>query len=559
MDYNYFLEKNKVEINKFALEKKVFYMYRSEGGLAFDDKLTTETEFLEKYCRCSSSAIFIRSEYQPLFVALLDYIDKGKIYTGIPFSFFFFPIARFVSRGVLECDFLVETIVEGPAFQFKDYDIFGVFGIATQLNSNLDYASYLQYVRDTYDKKKIVQFYRSHVAKYAQSVKLRDIEYSHPYEFWITAEKQFPLYYEVISKLKKKIKDLKIFVPFDGLGIVSMLCIALDIPYYSYESYEIGSIACELGIITSRVADRVCAVDEVFILGNLSNYYNVSSMIDNCLSKKYVVIDENRLFYNINVNDIKYSTHGRVTSNVLDDDFIGGGPPIATSETMLKEKKCIPLSAKAEMYLLCSRLPVYTDGFVVTYTPAQSKGDFYIDTSDTNIVIHARSPYVCSDCKKDFNNYRILSKKYIQYECSCGKVAVQQFEHNFDDYGKDLRYLNVVNRNYPNDLVSAKNGVIKRHEGDLGVVEDGEMKIFTDYEFRSVTFRMYENPRELKNYFESGGYYIGKCVNPRTVRYLYCDGRFINLMYVRFLDKGGVRYYAFRDALSKKPIEYDLT
>jgi len=324
----------------------------------------------------------------------------------------------------------------------------------------------------------------------------------------------------------------------------------LSIPYVSYETYPIGSLAVSLDIITSDVKlDQ--PEGSVIVVGNLSNYLDVAVLIRH---KKYIVLEENRLYMGIELEHLKFSTHGKVTTNVIDsDDFITGGYQIATSKPMLVDKKNVPLSEKAEMFLLESGLQVYTDDRIVTCTKAHKGGDNYIDVRDlpeSKFFKRGRVKDKCS-CGRETSLRTTMQGAHVS--CSCGIEEFLTYDKKI--FGRD--FLNVTTRNRPYQYRKGKMGQKKFFNDDMFYV-DITNEIFSSSSYEKFEVSLYDNPRELKYYYVLEGFYIANCRNPKTVRFLFENGVKKNLLYIRSLDKEGRRYYVFRDVALSQQVSVEI-
>lgn len=522
--------------------------FEMRGGLLRRDKIRYDLPFLHYFAHVVAGRVVIRPEFYEEFEAFRSYLIRGDLNLGIHQSLFIVPCATMLSLVGWPRDYNFENHAsavetqEIDSLKFVPYDLLGFFGDMLPYELDIDYDAYYHYVRSTYSVPEIVRRYRAHLEFNSVLVAVGKIRYEHPYEFVHTMNRQFALYYESIYKLKQDNPSLSLYIPCDGLGAASIACLMLNIPYTSFEKYGVGNMAVGLGIITGKECERISG--STLFLGNLSNYRDIGKEI---VDEKYCVVDENRLYFGVNTADIKLSTHGKVSSNrILDDVFISGGFSIATSYPMIREKKNIPLSEKAEMYLLESGLPVYTDGEIATCTPSIDGGDSYIDVKDYDLV-KIRQVGVCT-CDTPF----VPSDTYTGCSLRCPNCGVEKFSPYERRYQK-YDFFNVVTRNRPKDMARGKIGQRKFCQGDSFLV-DNSNEVNASNGFFKYSVRLYENPRELQHYYYVEGFYIGKCRNPKTVRYLYDGGVRKNLMFLRTLDKGGTRYYVFRDVLFAQEI-----
>jgi len=230
----------------------------------------------------------------------------------------------------------------------EEKDIFGLFGLPKMYVHGVNYDDYYRAVVKKKNLIEIIPLYRAFLKFNMINVKVSLIDYHNPFEFVHTSERQFGYYLETMIKFKKSNPKRKVFIPCDGLGYLSMICLMLKIPYRSYESYGIGRIAVSLGIITTVDKIEYDSKEEVIVIANLANYYDVGGMISGA---RYIVMEENRLYAGIRLHDIKFSTQGRVSTNCFDeDDFVSCPSVVANGLPMVKGKKCVPLSEKAEFF-----------------------------------------------------------------------------------------------------------------------------------------------------------------------------------------------------------------
>jgi len=124
---------------------------------------------------------------------------------------------------------------------------------------------------------------------------------------------RLPLIIEVIAQIPRQIK---IFAPGDGIGVVSIACLALNRDYWSSEPNAIGDRAYELGIIKSKQTYESFSeynYDGVVILSNLARYCDLTS-----ISKfaNVVVIDELCYFPGCEFVPIIPHTYNRIRSTL---------------------------------------------------------------------------------------------------------------------------------------------------------------------------------------------------------------------------------------------------
>jgi len=231
------------------------------------------------------------------------------------------------------------------------------------------------FLKSKMDKLALIGLYRNWLKRHALVSHVSEIDYSDPRGFSYIAERQFGSYYEIISRLKKNIGDRIVVIPGDGVGTGSMICSLLEISYESSEPNGIGSVAIGLGIITSVEAVSKLDKSKVYFLANLSEFIDYRDY----MICDYIIIDEDRLYPGYDSNAIKYSTHGRLHTNISSfDEYVTFPRVVSKAAVMLKGKKNVPMDSKSEYYLLEQGIPVYTDGNVITCGPSLPGGDHYI-------------------------------------------------------------------------------------------------------------------------------------------------------------------------------------
>jgi len=230
----------------------------------------------------------------------------------------------------------------------------------------------------------------------------------------------------------------------------------------------------------------------VALLFNLSLYQDVN------VSGEYVVIDENRLFPGIDLSCAKRSTHMKVTSNVvLSDNFTQGGSVICKAINMLREKKNVPLSPKAEAFLIENDLPVYSMPGVKTCTVPIGKGDFVIDVDSKN------------------------------------KEGIEQFD--------------IVGKNDPYNLRAGKFMENKFYKGGEFLVDIVSSRCYFDDGCKSFDVPRYNDPAELRNWHRFADFFVGDSHHPWYVRYLWDGEKRVNLVFMSTVTKNSKIWYVFRD------------
>jgi len=419
---------------------------------------------------------------------------------------------------------------EEPEDDIAQRDFLNIMGGFTDMpyDGSKRFDSYLEWVKGNFKKTIIVAHYRKYLQLHAQESKVSSIFYDTPFDFIITAEKQFGYYYEVLKRAVEDNPGSKFYIYNDGIGIGSMACIALQVPYISYETYGIGTLAFKLGIIThaapveyyeQKILNRADAED-IHFFGNLSNFFNLGKLIK---GKRYIVVDENRLFKDCDMTCCKWSSHGRVFTNCIkEDNFITFGREISKSLPMIKNKKNVPMSAKAEFFLLANKLKVYTDGYIETCTPSTKGGDFYIDVTDS------------------IKDIRKLDSKTDKY----------------NPYYSQIEILNIVTRN---KLISdfGKYGDLKHYK--FFEYEYGTYDFIIDDEAAfKIDFRKFKDPRYLADFFFQDGLYFGRVNRPEYVRFLIEDGKKKYIIYMRTIRVDGIDYGVFRDRNAYSGITVDV-
>jgi len=446
------------------------------------------------------------------------FVIHFKVGIPIPYSFFNFKYIKMIyvwkySREDKEVEEM-EIFEE----EDKDEDFLGIeTGLVLRYNGEKVTNTYFEKIRQKFSMKEIVRRYRHWLNNVPLPGRVSEMDYSTPYDFINVFINQFGVYWEVMLKFKRENPEKKVFIRNDGLGAMSMMCIALGIEYRSVEVYGIGEVAYRLGIIKSRDLFYEKEEGEVEILANLSNYIDISKYT----KEEYIVIDENRLYDGIELKDVMRTSKMRVVTNVLKDNFINAGKDISKAKPMLKKQKNIPIDAKAEAFLLMSDLEVYTDGVVETKTKAKKVSSedkkCYIMTTEKNIK-----------SSNDLSNY----------------------------------YLNIVNRNVPTNWRVGKFGETKLYRDSTFIFAGDEVKLSTEYSFSTLKLSRYKDPHELKEWQKDGYFIIGNNENPAG-KYYYVDRGvkksviFLNSIY----DKQGKKIDVYQpkddvNIVTRQPIGY---
>jgi len=480
-----------------------------KGGVVESDNIMSIHDFLATYCVVENKIPRVRKRYVQYFLAMRAFIAQFKVIGPIRRSFFSIPYMKimYMYGEQKEEDLEEEKEIEIPEVEINE-DFLDCYGDNNMYYDSTISNAYFDKIKKEFTKIELIRKYRHYLTMKNLSVSVGLMKYDNPLEFVSTFDKQFGLYYEVVYKLqKKKGERLKIFIPHDGLGALSMICSVLGVEYRSYEPYGIGEIAYRLGIITSKsVFDVKPRDDEVVILANLDDYLGDNIQLYN----KYenVVITENRLYTGCNPKNMLVSTHGRVHTDLLDDDFITGGGVISKSVPMIQKYNNVPLGTKAEAFLLLNGLPVYNDGHVQTKTKS------------------------------------VVTKEKIRYIVTTDKVKDLQ----------TLTYvltsppiLNIVNRNEPTRYDVGKLGEVKVYKDQYFTVTGEKAEVCGFDFFETVKIRRYDHNHELKGWYKEKFFIVGKCKNPRSKRYIVEYGKKEYIVYLSSVTSTkGIVYHFFQ-------------
>jgi len=428
------------------------------------------------------------------------------------------PPSEFVieEECIEECNLSLE-----PSELYKEIDFFGLFDTIPKFPKKEHplFQQYCDYVQTQYTKLEIIVKIRTWLGLMSYSEKVQNVTYADPYEFVFTSEKQFGFYFEVMDRFKIENPGRSVFIPSDGLGILSMICILLEISYTSTEPYGLGFVSRAFGIITSSDISLQPQDDDVIVLANLGNYFNLARVV---AGRDYVIIDENRFFPGCDLRYGKKSTHYKLFSNVIVyDSFRTAGNMVAHSASMLIDRKVVPLNSKAESYLYDAGIPIYTDGSVVTCTDSillePNEDCLYIETSDSNAY------------------------KQIEVE--------EIFNNNPDDIiaKRKRNVVNIITRNYPFRTRIGKLGAIKFISGRQFVVDSNDISVHCEEGLFKLSVDLYSSSLELKNWKFVDGFYVGSSVNMQRVRFLIQDGVKIYLIFLHSFKENGREYGVYRD------------
>jgi len=503
------LERSKAEN---PISSTNFLAFRDKGGQVYDDWIRTEQQFLRKYCVLKHGQFFyVNDKYDSLFAAFGAVVYNNTVTIPLPESFFWYrgmkvlllmPIAKEKSKKKEE--------TEDSVIDYMSVDFLSLYDPSRNVlyeNSDLQ-DKYINKIRQVYSREVLIRHYMAYLRRNAIDVKVSALMYDNPYEFINTADRQYGTYFEVIHKVHVAYPQDMLYFYFDGIGLCSIIATTLGIRYRSMEMNDIGKIAYKLGIITEFTGDiDVYNKDEgIHVFCNLSSFMKSSQMYE---KKKFLIIDENRLFEGVKLEFMKYSSHGKVHTNLdLGDEFVSFPREISKSYPMLKKKQNVPLSGKAECYLLENGLQVYTDGEIVTMTPSQvvTSKPYYIDTTDSS-----------KDLKRQ-GLYNHLS----------------------------VDVLNIVSRSRP-VIDVGKLGDLKRR-GEVEYPYGMKDYFVNTYSAFKILFKTFDDPRCLHSYVFQDGFYFGlRDERPERIRYLIDGGELKFIMYLHTVKLKGKDYCVFRD------------
>jgi len=399
---------------------------------------------------------------------------------------------------------------EGEKKQKVDY--FGFDGPMVFCNINDDLLCYAREMRMIKTKEELIAKYRNWMLAFCTPTPVEMQTYTNPFEFYLTADSQFGKYYDVLYKLKKQIGDRLVIIPGDGVGMGSIICTCLGLNYLSSEPNEIGSLACALGIISNQNSGVTRRKDSVIFLANMSDYLKLDTYID----EDYIILDENRLFPGYREKDIKWSSHGYVHTNLpCSDDFVCFGKAVSNALPMVRDRKNVPLSSKAEFFLLENALAVYTDGIVETCTKPIEGGDHYIDTKS----------YVSNQKKVKKNRYDYLD-------------------------------LDIVTKNRPYNLRQGKVGNVKIINGQPYTCGSETVHV-SENRVRTIDIPDYRSRRVLEKWEYRDDVLLGYTPFPLAIRCLFEGETKRDVLYSYTLDKK-INLHVFRELLDYMPTQKEV-
>jgi len=398
--------------------------FEEEGGVIIRDNINDEMTFLQRYVIEEDKESKIAHGALYYFQNLRNYIMTFTCEGEIPASFFSFGYIRIV-YNFKDAKEKKEVVLEEVPKIIVPNDFLGITCFPTKINvpanfenCTKDIEAYLEFVNKNFTKDERIRYYKYWLQINCVDVALGSITYDNPYEFFHVYERQFGIYYEVVYRLRERFRDkLKLFILNDGVGAMSMIAHQLGVKYRSNEPFAVGFVAYKLGIITTQTIDFIStrAKDEVMIVCNLDNYLDLSKVV----STSYVIIDENRLTNAFDDRHIAYTAGMRVQSDLLDDNYVNRGRPISQALPMIRYFQNIPLTAKAEGFLIMNGLQVYSDGKVHTRTVNKlidkNKKYRYITTSDKNKIKDVTASYLNIVSRNEIvsKNGKVGEYKYV--------------------------------------------------------------------------------------------------------------------------------------------------
>jgi len=502
------LERSKVE-NPISFTN--FAAYREKGGEVYDDMIRSERQFLFKYCVIRGDFFYINPRYEAQFTAFGAVVYNNTVTIPLPESFFWYrgmKVLLLMPAQKLEKEKIEKK--ENTVEELMEVDFLCLYNPTRNVlfEDNELQRRYIAKVKEVFSKEVIIRHYTAYLRRNALDTKVSSTLYDNPYEFINTSDKQHGTYFEVLHKIHEVYPQDKMFFYFDGIGTCSMIANVLRIEYNSMEMNEIGRIAYELGIITDFTSDHGIydQEDGIHVFCNLSAFMSVSHMYS---KKKFVIIDENRLFKGVELRYVQWSSQGKVHHNLdMDDNFISFPREISKSLPMLKKKQNVPLGGKAEFYLLANGLLVYSDGEIQTITPSVlvDKKPHYIDTTDSGRELKRQGLY---------------------------------------DY-LTVDVLNIVTRSRPTIDVGRLGDLKRRGEIEYPY---GMKEFFVNtYSAFKILFKTFDDPRCLHSFiFQDGFYFALQDERPERIRYLIDSGEVKFIMFLHTVKLKGKAYNVFRD------------
>lgn len=374
------------------------------------------------------------------------------------------------------------------ASYFGDKDVLGLF-IDTGANDRFVYDYHDDYqdaVSTIYDKDFLYKKYRYAMYVNAITVPLWANTYHDPMSFSVHFERQVQQYVDVFSKCSPG----RLNIVGDGPGTASLAAYVVGRQYVSSEPNGIGSIARDIGLITSN---QLCCIEKNDILC----LFNVFS---------HVSVD---LYY-----------HPRVI--VIEQNFQQS--MIRKKDKQKNKKDYIPLKA-----LGTGAAKVYYRGVdIKPLTTFKLQNPKYMFTKDGLV-----GPVDPQDDK--------------------AKTIAQMCRIPTDDKAVKVTsdvcrpYLNLLTRNNPNDL-RAKTIVDKNVRDVFVSVYPGHNRIFTNDSYVQIDATNYGNNIRCRKYEYIQGFYLVMSQRPERVSGIYDEDEIFIRLYLLYKIKSpdGKQYGVYR-------------
>jgi hypothetical protein len=163
---------------------------------------------------------------------------------------------------------------------FGYYDIFDVTeGERDDVMVNYG-EDYFDFIVTNYTLKERAKMYQLYLHNTSRKTEYVEVDYRlQVTDSYYISQSQLPQYEYAIKQFDK------IALPSDGIGLASVYCILHDIDYVSWEPNQVGSIARQLGIITSD--SPIYDESRYYLFFYCVQYYTVPMFLGQC----YVVWD----------------------------------------------------------------------------------------------------------------------------------------------------------------------------------------------------------------------------------------------------------------------------
>jgi len=513
--------------------------FLEKGGKFVEDNVENEEKFLEYYTERVGKVYVQKVDYEHYFNLYQKLIFMRGDGGVLPSSFMKYGIVRmccfmargskFIEKGVVYKE--KKTTVDFLGYE-KDHPVtqdlyrvqMGEPPLQEYVLPDPRLKRYFAEIKGTKPLRDVAQRYRDFLQSSTTLMsKLQMFSYDNFGDYVTTFERQIGYYYEIMYNLKQQGYD-DFFIPEDGLGIVSVVCVLLGLNYRSYETHAYGYLATGLGLVTSSNS-LTRGSREILIACNLSDFESYMQYdLEN-----YVVIDENRLWEGCKLKDMKRESRGRVFSDLKGlDDLISFGGPIANSASMIKNTKNVPLSSKAEAFLVLNDIPVFSDGVVQTKTRSQVS-----DEGDDKIR------YI------DVVDYTKEKKRH-------NRVTGNIIEDVNNGVKREKPFFNIITRNHPKDFSRGVIGNVKFKDDVRFALEESNV-VVTDDEVVTFKAQRFRDPRRLYLYERIGMTYVSYVNEKRygMKTYLLDEyGNNVEIMYMHSLMINGKRRHVYRDKKS---------